>query len=55
MTRITTALATTLATAAAPALAHPGAHVHPHAESALPVLLGLAVIAIAALAMWRAR
>jgi uncharacterized RmlC-like cupin family protein len=53
MTRITTGLATTLATAV-PALAHPGAHVHPHAESALPVLLGLAVIAFAALALWRA-
>ena len=39
MIRIATALAITLATAA-PALAHPGVHVHPHAESALPVLLG---------------
>ena len=54
MIRIATALVTTLATAA-PALAHPGVHVHPHAESALPVLLGLAMIALAALAMWRAR
>ena len=54
MTRFITALATTLATTA-PALAHPGAHVHPHGESALPVLLGLAVIAFAALARWRAR
>lgn len=41
--------------AASPALAHPGAHVHPHAESAVPVLLGIAVIAVAAVLLWRAR
>lgn len=43
------------ALAASPVFAHPGAHVHPHAESAVPVLLGLAVIAVAAVLLWRAR
>lgn len=41
--------------AASPALAHPGVHIHPHADSALPVLAGLAVVAIAAYLMWRAQ
>ena len=54
MNRIAIAIATTLASAG-PALAHPGAHIHPHEVNPLPVLLGLAVTALAALAMWRAR
>ncbi|MEE4189406.1 MAG: hypothetical protein V2I76_13280 [Roseobacter sp.] len=40
---------------ATPALAHPGAHIHPHAETSLPVLAGLAIIAVAAVVMWRSR
>ncbi len=40
---------------ALPALAHSGAHMHPHADSAVPVLLGLVVIAAGAAILWRAR
>lgn len=40
---------------ASPALAHPGAHIHPHGESLLPVLAGLAIIALAAIVAMRMR
>ncbi|WP_299742824.1 LPXTG cell wall anchor domain-containing protein [uncultured Tateyamaria sp.] len=38
---------------AAPALAHPGAHAHPHGSEPWIVVMGLALIAGAALAVWR--
>ena len=44
-----------LLSAATPVLAHPGAHVHPHADSGVPLLLGLIVVAVAAFALWRAQ
>jgi len=39
----------------APAWAHQGTHVHPHTESGVPVLAGLAAIALAGVMAWRSR
>ncbi|MBY5931775.1 LPXTG cell wall anchor domain-containing protein [Tateyamaria omphalii] len=38
---------------ATPALAHPGAHAHPHGSEPWIVAMGLALIAVAAVIMWR--
>ncbi|WP_147108712.1 LPXTG cell wall anchor domain-containing protein [Tateyamaria sp. syn59] len=38
---------------ATPALAHPGPHTHPHGSEPWLVAMGLALIAVAAVIMWR--
>ncbi|MFK7870760.1 MAG: hypothetical protein AB8B58_16160 [Roseobacter sp.] len=48
-------LALLLALSTAPAYAHSGAHIHPHGDTGLPVLAGLAAIALAAFLGWRSR
>tara|TARA_R100000935_G_scaffold48991_1_gene74011 strand:- start:944 stop:1129 length:186 start_codon:yes stop_codon:yes gene_type:complete len=40
---------------AGPALAHPGAHIAPHGAEWMPVFMGLAVIATAAIVALRGR
>ncbi|WP_299655310.1 LPXTG cell wall anchor domain-containing protein [uncultured Tateyamaria sp.] len=43
----------TLPLMAAPALAHSGAHAHPHGSEPWIVVMGLALIVVAALVAWR--